>query len=504
VTGTVFARLVPVQLSLADRVFRGCRDALGRAENYSSFAQAWRRHAHILPSLVISFAVCAWFVTWGDLNFFLQESFCRFYDAQALSLLHGRLDVPPQAIGFEAFVFENKYYGYFGIAPAVLRIPFVLLLGDLNGLASRSMIFMACCTNLICAYGILFAVRSPRAELTPNIRVLHSLFIICAGVGSTNIYLMSRSFVFHEAIMWASAFALASTWSLIRYQQTSNLRFLLIASGFAIFSFHSRPTSGFGAVLALAIVALIVFSRVFGFRKEAQLEHGFIALMAVCVAIGTYCLVNYAKFRTFDGIPLRYYQLHMQNPERMRITGAKQLHLANISTTLVNYFGWRGFEVKADFPWLYMIHEATVIGRPAIDVVEPFSSVPVSMPALALLAGVGAVSVFHRSSEVACAARLPAATLWIGGAVVLLTVGITERYLHDFYPALILCAALGIARIETWRIRTPIIVGIAILSVASVALNCAFAIVHQRAAPWGVPVAKRAQFIDWQKSMRFR
>ncbi len=38
--------------------------------------------------------VCAWFVTWGDWKFFEPEDFCGFYDAQARSLIEGRLDVP--------------------------------------------------------------------------------------------------------------------------------------------------------------------------------------------------------------------------------------------------------------------------------------------------------------------------------------------------------------------------------------------------------------------------
>jgi hypothetical protein len=55
------------------------------------------------------------FVTWGDWKFFEQEYFCGFYDAQALSMIDGRFDVPPAAIGDEAFIFQGKAYGYFGI-----------------------------------------------------------------------------------------------------------------------------------------------------------------------------------------------------------------------------------------------------------------------------------------------------------------------------------------------------------------------------------------------------
>src|ERR1041385_6475823 len=64
-----------------------------------SWKQRWRDHAYILPSIFLSLIVCAWFVTWEDWKFFEPEDFCGFYDAQARSLIEGRLDVPPTAIG---------------------------------------------------------------------------------------------------------------------------------------------------------------------------------------------------------------------------------------------------------------------------------------------------------------------------------------------------------------------------------------------------------------------
>ena len=111
------------------------------------------RHAYLIPSFLISLTVCCWFVTWGDWKLFEKESFTRFYDAQARSILHGRLDVPPGAIGFEAFIRDGKTYGYFGIAPALLRIPLVLLFNDMDGRWSRSLMLLGCFINLICATG---------------------------------------------------------------------------------------------------------------------------------------------------------------------------------------------------------------------------------------------------------------------------------------------------------------------------------------------------------------
>ena len=472
-------------------------DVLPAPQSHASSMRAWWRRAYILPSMGICLLVCAWFVTWADWEFFAPESFCRYYDAQALSILHGRLDVPAEAIGFEAFVFEKKFYGYFGIGPAILRLPLVLLLGDLNGLSSRAMMMMACIINVVCAYGILRALRPADANPTRNERVIGSLFILCAGIGSTNVFLMSRSFVFHEATMWAGAFALACAWAVIRYRQAGKTTSLIFASVCALLSFHSRPTSGSGALLMIGWLAILLVRELIADSSRGRPLHTSIALFAVLFTVASYCAVNYAKFRTFESIPLRYYQLYLQSPERMQITAGRQLHVENIATNATNYFGWYGLQLRDAFPWFSLNDEATIIGSPAIDVVEPFSTIPISMPALTLLGFAGSVA-FVRDPNVK-QARLPAVALWIGGAIVLMTVGITERYLHDFYPALIICAAVGVLRLRLWPRQTLITVALGLLAVVSISLNCAFGLVYQRAAPWGVPPAKRAEFIRWQQ-----
>ena len=221
---------------------------------YWSFGQAWRRHAYILPSFLLSLVVCGWFVTWGDWKFFERESFCSFYDAQALSMIDGHLDVPPQAIAFEAYIFQGKTYGYFGIAPALLRIPLLITFNHLDGLWSRALMMLACAINLICVYRILWLIRGDFPMNTRSQRALDSLFILCAALGSTNVFIVARSFTFHEAIIWGSTFALLFAWTFLKYLRTPSLRLLTLAGAFAFMSFHSRATAGAGALLAMCVI----------------------------------------------------------------------------------------------------------------------------------------------------------------------------------------------------------------------------------------------------------
>jgi hypothetical protein len=51
------------------------------------------------------------------------------------------------------------------------------------------------------------------------------------------------------------------------------------------------------------------------------LRHALIATLAVLLTLGTYFGVNYAGFRTFDAIPLQYYNFYHQIPDRVHRTG---------------------------------------------------------------------------------------------------------------------------------------------------------------------------------------
>ena len=471
----------------------------------------WRRHAYILPSFLISIVTWTWFVTWGDWKLFEPEDFCGFYDALARSILHGHLDVPRDAIGVEAFTFEGKTYGYFGIGPALLRIPLVLIFPHMDGLWSRLMILIAATISLICAYRVMRMIRLDAVANTRVQRLLDSLFILSAGVGSTTVFLVGHSYTYHEALIWSGAFALLFTCTIFRYFSRPRGSLLALAGAFVFMSFHCRPTVGAGALLAMAALAAVLIWRAICRPQAAEsflalgpvaapVQHALIAIIIVAVTLSTYFGVNYAKFRTFDAVPLRYYDFYAEFPKRLAATEGKQIHLKNIPTGLATYFGVHGLRLKDKFPWFHLEEEATFIGSPANDLIEPFSTVPISMPASTLLALIGASALIVGSNDVLRRARLPAVTLFIGGGIMLTTVCITERYLHDFYPALIVFGAAGVARLDSGKHASVMTAVIAMLTAVSIALNCSFSLTNQRAS-FCAPPAKVTEYEHLQESI---
>jgi hypothetical protein len=350
---------------------------------------------------------------------------------------------------------------------------------------------------------------------SPAHRILNSLFILCAGIGSTNIFLVGRSFTFHEAIMWSATFGLLFALTIFKYLARPRLITLGMSGLFAFMSLHSRATVGVGTLLGLAILSGTLIHR--AARKTSD-QDGFFELgdvsrpwLQALVAVGlttfiamSYLAVNYTKFHTFDGVPLKYYDFYVRNPGYLQMTGGHQIHLENIPTTLASYLGFHPLWLNPMFPWIFPSREATFVGDPVIMVVEGFSTVPVSMPALFLLALLGCRPVICGTNQTMRRLRLPVLAVLAGGSVMLATVAITERYLHDFYPTLIILAAIGVGRLVRQKYLRSVTMGVALLSVSSFAINGAFAIENQRLDAWsmgGVPEAKRAEFKQIQGSI---
>src|SRR5207237_6140179 len=116
-----------------------------------------------------------------------------------------------------------------------------------------------------------FLIRTNPTVTTTSQRLLHSLFIVCAGIGSTNVFLAGRSFTYHEAIMWGGAFSLLFAWMILRYLAQPGHWRLALAGFFAFMAFHCRPTAGAGALLAMSIFCAILTWRALSRSPATQL-----------------------------------------------------------------------------------------------------------------------------------------------------------------------------------------------------------------------------------------
>jgi hypothetical protein len=476
--------------------------AAAHARGATAAQSAWHRHAPLL-ALVPVLAVFVWMVTCGTGRLFVREDFGQFYDAQAQSLLEGHWDVEPASLRNEAFIRDGKRYGYFGFAPAVPRMVLNRLFPAMEGCWSRLSLTLACAVTLSVLH--LFVLKAgdffPASPVVPpRLSVAaRSVFLLSAGLGSTLIFLGSRAYIFHEAIIWGAALALACCHVVTCWLLLPRRSLLVLACGLAFAAFFTRAPSGCGAMATIGLLGLR------GLWRRRPSFDAAAPLAAVGITVACFVGVNYAKFRTtFEGVPLRMYAPMIAEPARLANTGGQLMSLKNVRSTSIAYFSLSSVRVSPSFPWIYLAIDATVLPEARLDVIEPFASLPAAMPALLALAAVGLVVVPHRRSAGGVTAGLPVRAVLLGGATVLAADAITYRYVHDLFPALVACGAFGLHAVL--RIRRPslrravVAVGLPLAAIGIYA-NCAFALVYQRDMVGGTPAAATQEFKTWRTAV---
>ncbi|MEO6246385.1 MAG: hypothetical protein ABIQ12_13200 [Opitutaceae bacterium] len=453
-----------------------------------------------------------WLITFGSFKFVYPEIFGSFYDYQALSFLHGRLDVPNQAIGGEAFEAHGKLYGYFGPTPALLRLPFAYFDLWFGGL-SRGFMLLYFVASLLAAHLLLRDATRLARHGTLERAAEPSRFAIAAlvasvGWGSTLFFLGSRSLIFHEAILAGIAFALGSAWCSLRHLRTPAPRWWIGALIGGVLSLHCRPPTGLFALTLLGCVVVALAGRDWlRARSVGNPPYGTLWRHA---AVGLLCVAGqlslnglaYLKFGTFDPAPLKISRPYV-NPQRLAHIDGKSFHLVNVPFNVDTYVLRPNFRVEPHFPWIYLgsNRPRRDFPRAKIDLPDHTLAMPYAMPSLFALATLGSMLAAIRRPGT----RLSLALLWI--AVLPMTLALfaaiatAQRYTGDFCPFLIGAAAFGLAGIEElvrpWR-------GIArgaitLLTLASIAVTVAITVHYQGDYLWGVPEEARARYQAWRQ-----
>lgn len=466
-------------------------------------------------------AICtlgyAWLVTLGSFNFNHAEVFGDFYDYQAASFLQGRLDVPEEAIGGEAFEANGKLYGYFGPTPALLRLPFVAA-GIGFGKLSRAFMLLYFAASLVAAYLILreatryrsapaydadvAAHRSGHHSLA-NRATLHDpaepspfaivVLVFSVGWGSTVFFLGCRGLIFHEAILAGITFALWSCWCAMRHLRTPARRWWISALIAGVLSLHCRPPTGLFALTLLGCVVVVLAAQEFPRRLFRH------AGVGVLCAIGLFTLngLAFLKFGALDPAPLRISRPY-KDPGRLAHIDGRSFHLVNLPYNFDTYVLRPNFRIEPRFPWIYLGTHAPQreFPRAKIDLPDHTLALPYAMPSLFFLATLGCLG----AAIALPGTRLALGALWAAMLPMTLAlfaaVATAQRYTGDFCPFLICAAALGLTATESapplWR--RALRVSLVLLTLAAVAITAALTLHYQGDTLWGVPEDVRQNY----------
>ncbi len=448
--------------------------------------------AFLLTAALCSVAFAA-MLTHGTFRLIFPESFGNFYDFQALSLLQGRLDVPEESLQGEAFVSAGKIYGYFGVTPALFRVPFVIF-GVAFGELSRAAMLLFYAATLVGAYLLLLdASRLLRPDRSGPATWQTVLFTVHVGLGSTVFFLGSRAYIYHEAILCGIMFAVFSCWCSLRHLARPAGRWWLGALILGTLSLHARPPTGLFALTVLGCVAATHLLRPLSsvlrplssvLRPPSSVLRPLLIGALAVLGVLSFNALSYAKFRTIEGCPLR---LNVQySPVRLAKIDGKQFHAANIPYGLASYFTHPTLEFRPGFPWLYLGPWIPPKAFPAakLDLPDRTAALPYGMTGLfvlATVAGAWACRLFP-------AARPPLFTLWAAAIPVTLAlsaaIATAERYTGDFVPLLVCAGAFGLAAPLGGRLATT---ALALATLWACLLTFALTLHYQGAIVWGVP-----------------
>jgi len=371
-----------------------------------------------------------------------------FYDVQARAIAHGHLDVPPEVAGIEGFVIDGKTQLYFGVGPALMRLPFTAWGDGLDGRLSTLSQVLAVGVLAIASARLLARARRLVVGAPTGRPWWFTAAAVVPAVATPVIFLASRPIVYHEAELWGAAAGLAGLDLVLRWHDTGRGRHLVEAMLFATFAMSVRPSTGAAPAVALGLFGLgALWNR--DWRRA-----GTLVLCAVVPLLG-FVVVNYARFHSPFDVPFPQQVFSQFNAQRQAGLAANDGSLFGARfapTNLVEYLSPTAIRFQRLFPFVGWGPKATVIGDVTFDTVDHSSSLTVGAPALVVLGVVGAWWTLRRDRGWTWRVVVLAAAV---GTVSTFTIAyVAQRYLVDLVPLLVLLAAPAVwvwARsAETW------------------------------------------------------
>lgn len=404
---------------------------------------------------------------------FDNAAFAHFFDFQAEALLRGDLALEKNSIGLEAFVVDGEDHMYFGLFPALLRVPIAAVTDRFFGELTIVSAFAAWVLFVIALWKLTDRVLAGRSG--PHVRI----WKVGAALGTPMLALSGSAWVFNEAIMWGVASCVWFQYRLFCELQESSARHQAWLSASLVLVVLNRPTFGLGCLLVTAAVVVVRWWRS---RSDGGAELRLVA----AIGLGAVVLVlpNLLRFGRLFGPPMDAQGLSMFDAHRMGMldyTGGDYVDPRYLPTNLVAYLRPDGVSVDSRFPFVTAPDSIpTRFGDVIHDITYRTPSLPASTPLLVVLAAIGLVFTIRgllggrldrrtlHLATLAAAGAPAAAALMVWGFI-------APRYLGDFVPVLLPFALLGVMAIGTRPSRWTV-VGMSALAAWSIAASIGIAL----------------------------
>jgi hypothetical protein len=505
-------------------------------------------------------AVAAWVlflvvISYGTGDLLHRETFGGFYDAQTRALLDGRLDVDPDAVRFEGFRSDGgRVHMYQGLLPSLGRLPIMVLTDRFDGRFTGVSMALAMAVALAYLARLVWTGRRlVRGEdpVGPGERAATAALVFGLGA-SPLLFLASKAWVYHEALLWGAALAIGSLTHLLSWladlhrsggssaeaRAAVSPRPLVLAAVVALLAVHARFPLGLGAVAALGLVgAAIAVAALLARRSTvaaqrwvrlsgvplpgAVLAPLLVAAVGVVAALGSYGVVNGARFGTPFGVPIERQGVAQFDPgflEALAANDGSLFGLQFVPSQVLQVLRPDAIGLRSVFPFLgFPEDRPTVVGDAVFAELDWSASLPASAPLLVVLGLVGLVAAVASrqlsDGGAAASVRLPALGALVAASGFAVIGYIAHRYLVDITPMLAILAAVGAAvlgrwtaaasarpeRARWWSVASVGLVGA--LALWGAWANASLAVQYQREIAAGAWAGSRAAWVGLQSDL---
>lgn len=464
----------------------------------------------VLISFLVIGSIYFFLATYGTWDIFGKEKSFEPYDSLGRSLLHGRANV--QGAGWEGFHIKDNVYMYFGPFPALLRIILNAVFPGLYGCWSRISCFIAAILALIAFWFILNLQLKENQFVSPKyLNYFRFLFLFTFALGSLLFFLISCSYIYHEAILWGFC---GSLWAMFFAFSALNRPWPIVKNSSAMLSFAAgvallaRLT--FSVPFYLVITCLGIFiplkylyrapqATIAGEEVVSKIDFSPRKIVIFLIyLIGPAALFfifqlwyNYLRFGSpFVFIDYEFYYPHLVQPSELsRLKAMGAFNILRISEGLKNLFFVDSRYFLQKFPFvtptpaprydqaLYLGHEWTI----PLTIVSPW---------LLYLAQKGLFHIAHAWPKDRKILFLSFAFLsqWL---IVLGHFSLTHRYVTDLLPLFLLLAFVGVKYLGKGWSRRSFKVGeigiVSVLCVVSIVTTVLSTLAWTHGWNWGAP-----------------
>ena len=315
------------------------------------------------------------------------------YDFQARAILGGHLSLPSGSIGAEAFIHDGRTYTYFGVFPALLRLPVFLFTHAFDGRLTAPSILASWLVTAVFSTLLLWRVRTVvrgEAPLGWAEATSYGILLFSLLAGSVLLFLASEPFFYTEDLAWSVALICGSLFALVGVVEQPSWGRVAACGLLVLLTNLNRSTTGYAAILGTFLIAAWF---ALGRGGAEQRRWAVPTLLAALIPLAAGCAIDLARFDTLFGVPASE-QVFYKYYGFSHINGGQYFSLRYLPSTLHAYVNPVNLRVTSYFPYLTLPSPAGLIAHTTLFLSGPTASVLPSMPLLFAAGLWGVISTF--------------------------------------------------------------------------------------------------------------